>query len=182
MNDELSTLLSQLYQDPDYLKAQELISRDFILSNKELFDENGVLIEDHWGSVREPITLNSKDWGIKYLKMIKGVEVSQRPVLFTLVRVTPPNEFKEILRADNRESQEYKDTAGEYSAALLSKEAGEAKHDIIRMLNEVVFNKRNYMLMPAKDMYGLLPQFDFDVILLYISVTSLKGQLDLGQN
>lgn len=170
--DDLQKKLESAFTSDAYKKVSESIKQDFMLS-AALLDETQSLRDTDWIPVREPVTLNGKPWHVFVFRHATATNILPKPVYLTFVRLAPPDSIKLALQTLAKEDAAWQSTVTEYSAAATSDDLNRVKGDLMQMFESKIFPGKEFHFVPDPQAYGMLPHFDFDLVIPFISLPSL---------
>jgi hypothetical protein len=169
---DLQKQLEEIFSSDEYKKVTEAIKKEFILSNK-LMDENGLPREKDWTPVQEPVMVNGKAWKVFVFRFATTTEVLKSPVYLTFARIAPPDIIKQPLDVLSEGDATWKRAVEDYSAAIMSPDMERVKAELMQLFETTIYPNKNFHFTPDPQAYGLLPHFDFDFVIPFISLPSL---------
>lgn len=173
----LSTeFLQKLFTSPAYEQVREELRGLIVNVPNALIQEDGTYDANVWIPVEEPLVLPGGTWSVYVYRNIGEFAHGAGPVLFTVLRLVPPDEYKEALN-ELPESEAWKEASGKYSADLLSHEAAALKLSFVEVFQSQVYAGEPYVFFPASDTFGLLETYDFDALIPYIDLETLNKQV-----
>lgn len=169
--------LKAIFDSERAQEVQKIIERDFLLSVEPLFKEDGAFEEDHWVPVDEPILLNGVPWKALVLRLLPSIDSYDPPLLFSAVRLVPPDEIKEALK-QGRESEAHREASDLVTNALSSPDMARLKLNLVRLFEEGLYKDNHYLLFPTPTLYALQPNFHYDVLIPFVSLKSLDPTIE----
>ncbi len=169
--------LKALFESKRAQEAQQIIERDFLFCADPLFKVDGTFEEEHWVPVDEPVTLNGAAWKTLVLRLLPTIDSYDPPLLFSAVRLVPPDELKTALK-ESRESEAHHEASEVLSKALSSPDMARLKLNLVRLFEEGLYKGDHYLLFPTPTLYALQPQFHYDVMIPFVSLKSLDPTIE----
>ena len=177
VRDDFQLISEQYVQDIEMFFESELFLTAS-LAIKEMVLSDALTDGQHWAPVSKLLFLNDDAWRISTFKYVTAVDVDGKQAPVTFARLSPSAKIKEKLRSESRATRN--DIAGLYSAALMSATAAEARVDLIGRMNCELWKGQDYDFIPVQHFYGLLPSWDFDAVLPFLSRRWLATQHGLS--
>lgn len=175
MNSPLE-LLDQLIQTSEYKMLDEAVNRDFVTADNALVASyTGT---EHWVTLNGATTIHNAPWQIRMGRFVTGSDINGVPVKLAFASLIPRAELKQALNGD-RSAHTYTEALEEYSATVFSAEFAQVRLHIGSLFQQL-YPGNSYFLFPMNQTYGLLKQYDYDLILPYFDILSFKEALKNG--
>lgn len=170
--DDVKERLDAIFNSDTYKKVAEAIKTEYMLSTA-LLDEQGELREKDWTPVKELVLILGKPWKLFVFKYATATETLGKPVVITFVRAEPPDTMKLALGTLPKEDTGWQHAVEEYGAAAASEDMTKVKSNLMQLFEFKIYPGKNFGFVPDPQTYGLLPHFDFDLMIPFIGLTSL---------
>lgn len=168
--------LQTLFTSAAYKQIREELQGLVISVPNPLIQDDGTYDDTVWIPVEEPLVLPNGTWSVFVYRNIGEFAHANGPVLFTMLRLVPPDEYKQALN-EAPESEAWKEASAKYSADLISPEAAALKLSFVEVFQGQVYAGEPYAFFPASDTFGLLETYDFDALVPYVDLDTLYKQV-----
>jgi len=169
---DIKNELERIFASDEYKTVTEAIKKDFMLS-RVFMNEDGELKEKEWTPVQEPVIILDKPWKVFVFRFATTTEALKSPVFLTFARIAPPDAIKLALDSLPQGDPKWQDAVKEYGEAAVSPDMDRVKAELMQLFETTIYPGKNFHFTPDPQSYGLLPHFDFDFVIPFISLPSL---------
>jgi hypothetical protein len=169
-------------QDWSAFKAAQKVLCDGIFAAQLFVSDQGTVRESHWAPIAETVLIREKHWQVRRFNYVIGVPLpgTNTEVFATAIRLVCPHSLKSVIQSEatkaaNAQSDGYRSALAEYSTIVMSPPPELATFLVqVSAFFEAQYPRNDYLFVPTTSYCGLLPHFDFDVVVPYISAASLR--------
>lgn len=167
---ELAVMLDSFYVEPDYdeavvrLKALA-VAAPFAIGGVPLWTAEGAL-DPQWDTVTKPFEFEGEPFKIHILRPVSAVVCGTKQIAFAFVRLSPTEAAKRHLTS----------LGAQYLRMLLSLELFKLRSELMDLFNFTIYPDNKYFFFPIRDVWGLIPEYDHDLLLPYLSAKMLLGK------